>query len=272
MRTFLISVAVLLLAAPAVAYTIYLEDGSRIIAAEKYRVEGDRAIILLPSGTETFLDVDEIDVERTREANQQDYGDALVVEDGRVRQIGPEQTQRPRDRSLSDVASERDLATGIRDPARAERREAARSTSPAPGAPDEGTEPLPLTPAGNVDLGRYSGSPLGDRDLQQRIERLLRARNVQSVEVLEGTRPERVFLRFTTNSETAVFRALAASAQTLLQLLESRAALAPSAFELLMITDNGSRAGQFLLTPELARDLVSGRIDISDFYVEHVLF
>ena len=71
------------LAPPASAYTIYLKDGSRILARDKYGVDGDRAIITLENGTETFLAFAEIDVERTEEANQGNLGNALVFEDGR---------------------------------------------------------------------------------------------------------------------------------------------------------------------------------------------
>ena len=44
-----------LVAAPALAYTIYLKDGSQIVSKTKYVVRGDKAIIVLPSGTETQL-------------------------------------------------------------------------------------------------------------------------------------------------------------------------------------------------------------------------
>ena len=60
---------VLGLAIPAHAYTIYLKDGSTLIAKEKYRVEEGKAIITLQNGTQTFIDASEIDVARTERTN-----------------------------------------------------------------------------------------------------------------------------------------------------------------------------------------------------------
>ena len=51
MMTRWLTAVLLLIAAPLTAYTIYLKDGSRLIAREKYTLEGDRALIVLQNGT-----------------------------------------------------------------------------------------------------------------------------------------------------------------------------------------------------------------------------
>ncbi len=66
-------VALLLVVSPLSAYTIVLRDGSTVQARGEYRVEGERAIITLQNGTETFLSLSEIDVERTAAANRDGY-------------------------------------------------------------------------------------------------------------------------------------------------------------------------------------------------------
>jgi len=67
----LLTILGLLLVLPGVAkaYTIYLHDGNRIVAREEFKIEGDRAVIILPNGTQTALALDEIDIERTRASN-----------------------------------------------------------------------------------------------------------------------------------------------------------------------------------------------------------
>ncbi|HMB52750.1 MAG TPA: hypothetical protein VKU40_05500, partial [Thermoanaerobaculia bacterium] len=69
-----LAVAVLLAALPAAAYTIYLKDGSRMIARDKYEIKGDQAVFVLQSGTRTTIDLDEIDVARTEKANESNLG------------------------------------------------------------------------------------------------------------------------------------------------------------------------------------------------------
>ena len=69
------------LAAPAAAYTIFLKDGSRIVSREKYRIQGDRAIVILENGTQTFIKATEIDVARTDQANTgSNYGTAYELD------------------------------------------------------------------------------------------------------------------------------------------------------------------------------------------------
>ncbi|HEX2165029.1 MAG TPA: hypothetical protein VHM02_13890, partial [Thermoanaerobaculia bacterium] len=75
-RTALVAavLAAVIAAWPAAAYVIYLRDGSKIIAQEKYVVRDGRAYVTLQNGTRTFLDAGEIDVARTERANRDNLG------------------------------------------------------------------------------------------------------------------------------------------------------------------------------------------------------
>ena len=63
-KMILLPLLLIVLAAPLSAYTIYLKDGTRIVAKQKYRVDEDgKAIITLQNGTQTFIKSSEIDVD-----------------------------------------------------------------------------------------------------------------------------------------------------------------------------------------------------------------
>ena len=118
---------------------------------------------------------------------------------------------------------------------------------------------------------RAPRTPFSDVDLGSKIGSLLRSRGVDQVAIYAGTRPGRVFLDFTTNSEAAVFRALRAGAETLMQ-LEQSGVNGVSAFELLMTTDRRQRAGQFLIDSERAQELTTRQLDESGFFLKYVQF
>ena len=73
------------------------------------------------------------------------------------------------------------------------------------------------------------------------------------------------------NSEGGVFQAIGASAQALLGLEEKQVG-SIEAIELFLATDHRQRAGQFLITPERAHELVSKELDLTQFYVKYVEF
>ena len=72
--------ALALAASSSWAYTVYLKDGSKLVAKDKYKVQGDMALIVLANGTQTSLKLAEIDQEKTALANQSNYGTAVVLE------------------------------------------------------------------------------------------------------------------------------------------------------------------------------------------------
>jgi hypothetical protein len=262
MRRILAALALLLLAAgPAFAYTIFLKDGSTLTAREKYRVVGDKAQIVLPSGARTVLSMSDIDVPRTERANQSDFGSALVMEGPAG---GPTPTPPPKGPTLSDVAAMR------REPA---------IPLPQPAPPAE-APPLPQraaaataerTGTGDIDLMRLPRTPLARVAVGTQLGEMLRARGVERVGFYEGTAPGRVLVDIRANSEGAVFQALSAAAEALVA-MEEKSPGTVSELELFMITERRQRAGQFLLTPDRARELTGKQLDVSAFFLKYVQF
>lgn len=256
----LVLVTVLALAAPAAAYVVILEDGSRLMAEKEYRVEDGKAIIELPNGTVTFIRADRIDVEATKKANEQGYGQALVIEDGESRKRPADERREEKQESKSLV----DLARSRRDDSR--RLEPHRRQEP-----ETSSAPLPKTPAGFVDLQNAPRRPYRNVEVAAEIQRFFRGQGIDHVELYQGSEPTRPFAEITTNSEASVFRALEIAAEALLATREDHADRV-AAFEVLLATPERERAGQFLLTPDLARELVGEEVEVAEFFVEHVQF
>jgi hypothetical protein len=75
-----------------------------------------------------------------------------------------------------------------------------------------------------------------------------------------------------TDSEREVFNALEVVAEAYALILQIHEDLAPEAVELQMIQTSGKPAGTFRLTPELARELATGKTQTQTFYIKHVIF
>lgn len=241
---------------PLTAYVVVLQDGSRMVAEKEYEVRDGKAIITLPNGTETFIDADEIDREATLKANRQGYDKAVVIEGGDTRQVktAPEATERRK--TLADLAG-----PGTRvDRLEPHRRGARERESGAA-----------RTPAGYPDLSSLPPRPFHDLDLASEVQRFFRGQGVDGVDLYQGSGPSRLYAEITTNSEASVFRTLEVAAEALLAALDSHPGEL-AALELFLATADRERAGQFVVTPELARELVGGEVEISRFYVEHVQF
>ncbi len=260
----LLCALVLLFAATSTAaYTIFLKDGSKIIAKDKYRIEGDQAFITLPSGTETFLPADQIDVERTRTANAKELGTAIVIEGGQRRRIDPNKpTAKRRERRPSDIVRQGDGSTRLPIPS-------SRTTAEPKEPAKTSTQGLMATNA--VDLTRMDRAPLANADLSTEIETLFAGQGVDAVRVYRGTTSQRPFIHVIASSEAAVFRTLTACANTLSQLRERHGAQIEG-LELLMLTSTRGHAGQFFITPDLARQLNDKEIEPSEFFVRNVQF
>lgn len=244
-------------AGPLAAYTIYMKDGSKIIAREKYRVEGERAIIVLQNGTRTFIQAAQIDVARTEEANRNDYGSAVVLDEGKTRTVDGGAAPPPRDRRLGDLIAER--GQGMR-----RLPEARRS------APDEEAE-LVRSPGGWPDLTALPRRPFSDAQVATDLESFFTGQGLQGAKIYQGTAAGRAFIEVPAGSEAAVFRSISVAAEALLA-TRQRAGSRLAAVELLMITPAKERAGQFTLTPELAQDLTGKRQEVSTFFLTHVQF
>ena len=254
--------ALSILSAPAVllaagGYTIVLKDGSTIVAKEKYRIEGTRAIITQLNGTQTFVRADQIDVPRTEAANRNGYGSAVVIP-GSPQDVGTPPAQIEKDRTLSDLArggtaSTREIPTTRRD-----------KGEPVPGK-------LIKTKAGYLDLSTLPRKAYTHADLAAEMQQFFRGQGIEEVEIYQGTQTDRPLLEITTNSEGSVFKALSTTANALLHMREAFPGKI-AAFEVLLTTPSRERAGQFVLTPDMATDLVSKKVEVTAFFVKNVQF
>jgi hypothetical protein len=255
LRLLVAAALVFLAAAPLFAYTIYMKDGSKLVAREKHRVVGDQAIIVLPNGTQTSIAVTEIDAARTEQANRVNYGTAVEIEGGKTGEV--QAAAPPKERpGLQDLIASRG-GLPAEPPAR------------RPAGSESSRQPQ-QTAAGHTDLAALPRAPLQRLELAAEIQTAFRGRGVEEVMVYRGTAADRPLVEITTNSEAAIFRALESAAAVLLELRQRGAGV--SALELLMMSSSRERAGQFTLTPELAAELADDRMEASAFFVRHVQF
>jgi hypothetical protein len=127
------------------------------------------------------------------------------------------------------------------------------------------------TPAGNVDFRTLPRRPFPDLELAGALKELFHGQGIDQVEAYQGTADRRVLVDVGTGSEAAVFRSLA-TACAALQHLRGRYGNRPEAIELLLTTSSRELAGQFVVTPEIAQDLLAKEVDIHTFYLAHVRF
>lgn len=258
-RPAFLALLALLTAAPLLAagYTIFLKDGSRIVAKEKYRVENGRAIITLPNGTQTFVQAAQIDVPRTDDYNRGGHGGGVVLQ-STPQDVTPPTGQPQKDKTLADLISAR--SAGPRDLPTSRREK-----------PEAATSRVAKTKAGYLDFATLARKPYSHTEITAELQQFFHGQGVEGVEIYEGTQANRPLLEITTASEGSVFQALSATANALLQVRESfpdRVA----AIELLLTTPERERAGQFVITPDVATELVSKKLDVTAFFVRNVQF
>lgn len=237
-------------------YTVYLKDGSTITAKTKYKIENSRAIITLPNGTQTFVPASQIDVKRTDEANRHGYESAVVLP-GTTQDVGSTPSAPVKDKTLADLISRKEAAPRELPVSR-------RETNTSSGR-------LVKTRAGYYDLTTLARKPYPNADVTAETQRFFRGQGIEGVEIYEGTQGDRPLLEITTNSEGSVFKALTTTATALLH-LRDRFPAQVSAVELLLTTPSRERAGQFVITPEMATELVSKKVDVTFFFVKNVQF
>jgi hypothetical protein len=239
------------LAQSAAAYTIYLKDGSRIIARDKYEVQGDKAIITLENGTQTFLAASEIDVTRTEEANLSNLGGALIFEDGQFVERTGNEAKAPKRETVSDLIARGEAVVHVPD------RDASA------GAPV-------AVPAGRTSIESITRQPMRDIALAAAVKQAFVDRNLEGAVVYQGTEQDRPLIEFLAESEAAVFRDLEAAAEVLLAVSQDHPQCA--VMELLMKTASHERAGEFELTLPMAERIKGKKVDLAAFFVDHVRF
>jgi hypothetical protein len=261
LRRSTLTLLALLTVGPLFAYTIYLTDGSSLQSKEKYKVDGKRAVITLPNGNQTFIPLKQIDVARTDQANTNDYGSAVVIDS---HQIPPAAAPPPPQQTLTNLIHDKAPAPRELAPARRTRPGVAPTSGTAvPGA-------LVKTKAGYTDLSTLTRRPCSQVDVAAELQQFFHGQGVEEVEIYQGTQSERPLVEVTTNSEASVFRALAVSATALLHVRDRHPRV--SGFELLLMTPGKERAGQFVLTPQMAAEVVSRNVEVSAFFLSNVQF
>lgn len=253
-RALLVALAALLLAAPLFAYTVILEDGTQLIAKEKPRVEGDRVIITLQNGTETFLPADEVDFEATEEFNKMNLGGAVLIEDGKTKAL-PSEVETD-ETTLGDLINSGRARTRTRAPVK-------RPDMSDPSGPAQ-------TKAGYLDLRSLRRQAYGDLEVMSELRSYFTSQGLEA-QVFRGSQGNRALVEVITGSESAVFKTLEVAAHALPQ-MRDRHNDRIAALELIMRTTRGSSAGQFVITPDLAADLNDGSTDVPTFFIEHVQF
>lgn len=245
-----------LLAAPTWAYVVVLKDGTQIEAKEKYKIDGDQVLVILPNGTETSIPRKELDVAATEKANAGGKGMAKTIVD-ESKQKGPKAPPPTRDPTLGDILSRRGTGLSLPD---AKRRD-----------PQDMSDTAPLTTAGFVDLTRMPRHPYHDADITAEILRYLQAQGVEGSRIYEGTSLDRPFVEVVASTEATVFKVLKDAANALVQ-AHDRYPDRIAALQLLMTTRAQLRAGQFELTIEQANALVADQIDAPTFFTRYVQF
>jgi hypothetical protein len=241
----------------AAGYTIVLKDGSSIVAKEKYTVQNGKAIITLLNGTQTFMRADQIDIPRTDAANRLGLGTGVLIP-GSPQDIGTVPAQPRRDSTLADLIHEK--GAGPRDVPGTQRQK----DQPASGR-------LLKTKAGYNDLSTLTRKPYAHSEVTAQLQQFFHAQGLEGIEIYEGTQGDRPLIEISTNSEGSVFKALGIAANALLQIREA-VPNRVNAFEVLLNTPARERAGQFVLTPEMATELVSKKVDVTAFFVRNVQF
>ncbi len=255
-NTHRVLIAVVLVAAvtaPLTAYTVILKDGSQLIAQQAPTFQEDQAIIVLQSGTRTSIAASEIDLERTRSANVQALGSAMILEDGQFT-AKPVEAEPAQEERLSDLIAKR-----------------RRENSPTNRAPASRDPSLRNPTPSQNDLTGQQRAPYRNLEVLEAIQGAFHSQGVEGAKIYQGTSNDRLLIEVETNSEAAVFRSIKVAAGALSHVRANISATI-EAFELVLATSNRSRAGEFLMTTEQAAAIVGGDVEISSYFVEQVRF
>ena len=234
----------------ALAYTLVFKDGSTLVVDGKYRIEGERLIVTLQSGTETFFGVADVDLEKTESMNQLDLGSAFVLDAQGTRQFQKSEQQRPQ--TLADLLR-----------ARGDSNHQGIFSKPRQVAS------VRRTPAGNLDLFTLSSEAFATPEGSEELTSLLRRHGVEA-SVRQGSTDDRILLQIATNTRMEVFSALTGSASALVEIINQMPQI--QFMELAMATDTRSRAAMFLIGYEDAVALAEGKIEPERFFLDNVLF
>jgi hypothetical protein len=236
-------VALSVLGASAVhaVYVVYLKNGKRVVAREKYQVKGKLAIVTLKNGAVVSLPLEQINLEKTEKINSMGLGDAELLALGEEGPPPPTPTPTPAMTTLGKLRGDIAKPTG----------EAARPT-PTPG--------ITLRDKPFADKGV-------DRAFQEGLERY----HLYLYRTSQGTQPQYLYVEVRVN-EKEVPKALEAVCMTYHLLKQSAPQRAPERVELRLLDESGREAGLFRIAAEDAAELAEGKITPDEFFLKHVLF
>jgi hypothetical protein len=232
--------ALVIAAAPALAYVVRLKDGTIIFARAAYTIKGTKAIITLENGTVTQYDLDKIDIAGTVDYNEKYKGNVIGIDTPAETNIAiPQSTPIPPKR-LGDLIRE---------------RKAQIKPLPTPNSP-AGTDPG----TANQTWGSV------EKPVQEAFAKFFDGAGITQYRLTyyRGT----LRLLTTANSEEAVFNGLSAAARAVADL---NAKGHDVKLEVILTTSSGESGGTFVLTPEQSRLLVNGQITVADFFVKNVI-
>ena len=242
-KAVLFGVILLLAAQQALAvYVVILRNGARVVAKEKYKVQGPNAVFVTKNGTFTSIPLDQLDVEVTDKVNSQGLGDAQLLEWVDAKKLLPTPTPTP------PVAALGRIKAGV-----AAKEGAAARPTPTPGV--------------MFREARYRDSKV-DLAFQQGLE----SYHLYLYRTSEGTKPAYLFIEIQVNGQPETIKALQAVTATYQLLVQKAPDRLPERVELQMLNEAGKEAGVFRLSADDAAELVSGKVTPESFYVQHVIF
>jgi hypothetical protein len=241
----------LVLAAPAFGYVIFLKDGTRLVAAEKPTVQGDRLVFTTNIGTVQSVPAADFDVKKTEDANKLSAGDAYVLDtpEGKIQleNAGKKPT-------LSDYIKKNKATNLVMKEEKSGERDA-----------------RPETPA-----ERKAEKALAAGDTAQAVDpvtndtflRALEASGIRGPHLIPINKGVRV--QAITDTEQQVFAALGGVARGM---KESRAAgRQMEKAEVWLVTTSGQSAGHFEMSADDADALLNGKVGAAKYFVANVIF
>lgn len=252
----LVVLAVLLWATAAAAYVVVLKDGTQIITTKKPEVDGERVILTMRNGTTTFYAAGDVDFEETDRINAGSSLEGATLIQDTVVEVDKSDVPEEIDTSLSDVVGGRGLS--LPEPKKRQ-----------PKSEDGGPQ-LPRTPAGYVDLVRFTREPFADAEVTAQLTSYLSGQG-HTLSVFDGVSEGAPFLEVQANTESEVFKGIRDSASALVQLGQSFPDRVEG-LDVLFVTERGIRGGQFSMTLEHAQLITSGRLEPQLFFLRYVEF
>ncbi|MFI5181534.1 MAG: hypothetical protein ACHQPI_09105 [Thermoanaerobaculia bacterium] len=233
----------------AADYVIYTKDGQRIPAREKPVVQGNRLVFRTPLGAQQSMALADYDEVRTIKANQEGLGGVYVLGDPGGPKVIPEAgAKKP---SLSDYIKQNKKIM----------------KSPQSEAPPAEAEPGARLSTALKASDAGGGGPM-DLQMMNAFTQAFEGAGLRGVRLVSI--PQGVRLQVITETEQQVFGAIAAAARGL---KESRAfGKSLDKVDMYLATSAGESAGRFVISPEDAEALVTGRTIPSKFFVDNVIF